>query len=91
MYRNLAVLEKAGLVTKIVNENEFAFYELDEHVLGHHHHLRCSTCAVVLDVELSIEIEDILEKASKVVGQKYSFKKVEHFLDFSGECTKCAG
>jgi len=91
MYRNLAVLEKAKLVTKIVNENDFAFYELDEHVLGHHHHIRCTKCGTVNDVELSNEIEDQLHKTSKIIARKYNFKNVEHFLDFAGTCSKCSG
>ncbi len=89
MYRNLNVLEKASLVTKIVNENDFAFYELDEHVLGHHHHLRCVRCGTVMDVELAEEIEQQLHKTAKSISKKYKFKNVEHFLDFAGACSKC--
>ncbi|HQZ14763.1 MAG TPA: transcriptional repressor [Acidimicrobiia bacterium] len=91
MYRNLTVLENAGLVTKIVNEHDFAFYELDEHVLGHHHHIRCTNCGTVNDVELSDTIEEQLDKTSKLIAKKYNFKNVEHFLDFSGLCANCIG
>jgi Fur family ferric uptake transcriptional regulator len=89
MYRNLAVLEKARLVRKIVNENDFAFYELDEHVLGHHHHIRCIKCGSVEDVELSRGVENQLHKTSKLIARKYNFTDVEHFLDFAGICSNC--
>ena len=39
VYRNLAVLEQAGLVAKIITNDEHAHYELAEHILDHHHHI----------------------------------------------------
>lgn len=89
LYRNLKVLEDAGLVTRIVNENEFAFFELDEHVLGHHHHLRCISCGEVSDVELEDKIESVLESTSKTIAKKFRFTQVEHHLDFTGICKTC--
>src|SRR5205814_2363608 len=43
-YRNLAVLERAGVVRRIVTSDEFARYELAEDLTEHHHHLICSVC-----------------------------------------------
>src|SRR3546814_3892414 len=37
VYRNLAVLEAAGVVHRIVTSEEFARYELTEDLTGHHH------------------------------------------------------
>lgn len=89
LYRNLSVLEEAQLVSRIVNENDFAFFELDEHVLGHHHHLRCSQCGNVVDIEMSDEIENLLEKTARTVAKKYNFTNVDHHLDFTGVCKNC--
>ncbi len=89
LYRNLSVLEEAHLVVRIVNENDFAFFELDEHVLGHHHHLRCTHCGDVLDIEMSHDIEKLLEKTARIVAKKHKYKDVEHQLDFTGTCSKC--
>lgn len=90
IYRNLSVLENAHLVSRIVNENDFAFFELDEHVIGHHHHLRCTNCGEVLDIELSEEIEVLLEKTAVLTARKHKFSDVEHHLDFSGICKNCS-
>lgn len=90
LYRNLTVLEQAHLVCRIVNENDFAFFELDEHVLGHHHHLRCVICGTVEDIELRDDVERILEKTARSLGKKYSFAEVEHHLDFTGLCHACS-
>src|SRR6476646_4825571 len=46
-YRNLAVLERAGVVHRIVTTDEFARYELAEDLTEHHHHLICSRCGTV--------------------------------------------
>lgn len=89
LYRNLTVLEDAHLVTRIVNEHDFAFFELDEHVLGHHHHLRCTKCGNVSDIEMSNEIEKLLENTAKSIAKKNQFSTVSHHLDFSGICSKC--
>src|SRR4051812_29663211 len=43
-YRNLAVLERAGVVRRIVTHDEFARYELAEDLTEHHHHLICGRC-----------------------------------------------
>lgn len=89
IYRNLTVLEQAKLVRKLVSESDFAFYELDEHVLGHHHHLRCISCGNVLDVEVSKETENALHKATKQIAKKFGFAQLDHHLDFTGLCPKC--
>ena len=89
LYRNLSVLEEANLVTRIVNEHDFAFFELDEHVLGHHHHLRCRNCGTVTDIEMSSEIEKLLESTAKTIAKKNKFSDVEHHLDFTGICSGC--
>ena len=44
-YRNLAVLERAGVVHRIVTSDEFARYELAEDLTEHHHHLICASAA----------------------------------------------
>ncbi len=48
VYRNLAVLEQARVVRRIVASDEFARYELTEDLTGHHHHLICSNCGSVV-------------------------------------------
>src|SRR5229473_2541329 len=38
VYRNLVVLEEAGIVHRVVGADEFARWELAERLTGHHHH-----------------------------------------------------
>src|SRR5689334_12085830 len=44
VYRNLVVLEDAGVVHRVVGTAEFARWELTEDLAGHHHHLICASC-----------------------------------------------
>lgn len=89
IYRNLMLLEQVGLVKRIVSDHNFAYYELDEEVLGHHHHLLCNGCGEVLDIRLPGEIEKTLEKISKSLSKKNKYKDIDHSVDFTGKCSKC--
>ena len=42
-YRNLAVMEEAGVVRRLVHGADHAHYELAEELTGHHHHLICES------------------------------------------------
>jgi Fur family ferric uptake transcriptional regulator len=90
LYRNLSILEDAGLVHRIVSDHEFAFFELAEEVLGHHHHLRCSQCGKVIDIDVSAQDEKMLDRISASTGNRNGFTKVHHHLEFVGLCSECA-
>ena len=62
-YRNLAVLERGGVVHRLVTTDEFARFELAEDLTEHHHHLICSACGSMEDFTVSPQLETSLEKA----------------------------
>lgn len=89
-YRNLAVLERAGVVRRIVTSDEFARYELAEELTHHHHHhLICTDCGGVTDFELSDTIEHTLETALASMAARTGFVIRDHQLDIVGTCPKC--
>ena len=89
-YRNLVILEAAGVVHKIITSDEHARYELTEEVTGtHHHHLVCGKCGIVLDVTLSDEIETALHEALASAASAEGFVGVHHRVDLLGECAAC--
>ncbi|MEE3256623.1 MAG: transcriptional repressor, partial [Actinomycetota bacterium] len=61
VYRNLNVLEQAGAVTRITTNDEFARYELAEHITEHHHHIICTNCGDIADFSLPSSVEDSLD------------------------------
>jgi Fe2+ or Zn2+ uptake regulation protein len=89
-YRNLAVLERAGVVHRIVTTDEFARYELAEDLTHHHHHLICSSCGEVTDFEVPPTVEDELEAALARVARRTGFQVRTHRLDLVGTCASCS-
>lgn len=88
-YRNLAVLEEAEVVRRIVSADEFARYELDEGLTEHHHHLICVTCGSVADVTIPAGIERTLDKAVVAIEADTGFVTQQHRLDLLGRCAAC--
>jgi Fe2+ or Zn2+ uptake regulation protein len=89
VYRNLAVLEQAGVVHRVHADDEFARYELTESLTGHHHHLICSNCGRVDDVALPTSFERSLGRTIDQVAAHARFATVGHRLDLFGLCRDC--
>ena len=89
-YRNLAVLEQAGAVHRIVTSADFARYELAEDLTEHHHHLICSSCGQVEDFTAPPSLERSLHKAVAEVESSTGFSAEHHRLDLVGTCRACA-
>ena len=89
VYRNLEVLERVGLVSRITTGPDHAHYELAEPLLGHHHHLICISCGQVTDVQLGDEVEVLVDQALHVVAERAGFTQLHHQLDLHGRCEDC--
>lgn len=89
VYRNLAVLEEVGVVTRIITNDEFARYELAESLTEHHHHLICSACGDVFDFSLGARTEASLDKALHRIADDAGFTVEAHRLDLVGTCARC--
>jgi len=89
-YRNLAVLEDAGIVHRIVTSDEHARYELDDAVTEwHHHHLVCAGCGTVLDFTIPDDLEASLNRVLRRVARANGFTSEHHRLDLIGRCQAC--
>jgi Fe2+ or Zn2+ uptake regulation protein len=88
VYRNLAVLEQAGAVHRVVT-GEFARYELAEELTEHHHHLVCRSCGAVEDVAVSSAFERQVGRAVSEIVARTGFSAVSHRLDLFGTCRNC--
>ncbi|MFN2613186.1 MAG: Fur family transcriptional regulator [Actinomycetota bacterium] len=89
-YRNLAILEQAGVVHRIVTRDEFARYELAEDLTTHHHHLICVSCGGVEDFTAPSRFEESATSALGKVASKAGFTIRSHRLDVLGLCKTCA-
>lgn len=88
-YRNLAVLERAGVVRRIVTHDDFARYELAEVFTEHHHHLVCTSCGVVEDVLLPSNVEAELDECLRHIAARHDFEGADHQLELIGTCARC--
>lgn len=89
-YRNLAVLEEAGVVHRIVTADDHARFELSEDITGsHHHHLVCTDCGVVLDVTLTEPLESAIHAELDAAANAKGFAGAHHRIDLIGLCAQC--
>jgi Fur family transcriptional regulator, ferric uptake regulator len=89
-YRNLAVLEQAGVIRRVITDDDFARFELDEDLTEHHHHLVCSNCGRIEDVEIPANVERSIGRTFDRVAKGAGFASVDHRLDLIGRCRSCA-
>jgi len=89
VYRNLAILESAGVVTRITSNDEFGRFELAEDLIGHHHHLICQLCGAMSDVTIAHDIETQLDATLSTLAKANGFTLDHHRLDLVGRCSKC--
>lgn len=90
VYRNLAVLERARVVRRVVTSEEHARYELAEELAGHHHHLICASCGRVEDFETPPRVERALDRTMSEVASGAGFSPTHHRLDLVGLCERCS-
>jgi Fur family ferric uptake transcriptional regulator len=85
VYRSLHLLEELGLVKRYDFGDGAARFEMvHEGETGHHHHLICTACARV------VELDDCLAEAwEQRIGRETGFRTVTHRLEFFGVCPDC--
>jgi len=88
-YRNLAVLEQAGVVHRVAAGGDYARFELAEDLTEHHHHLICSSCGAVEDFTAPPGLERALTRAVAEIASTHGFDAAQHRLDLIGRCADC--
>ena len=89
-YRNLSIMEEAGIVRRLVHGAEHAHYELAEDLTEHHHHLICENCGLIRDITLNARLERSLDSAFDGVARAEGFSPRHHAIDIYGKCADCA-
>ena len=90
-YRNLAELERAGVVRSIATGAEFRHFELAEDLTGDHHdHLVCHACGTIVDYTPEPELESVLAQLATRAAGSSGFTIDGHRLDLVGRCASCA-
>jgi Fur family ferric uptake transcriptional regulator len=85
VYRSMHLLQKMGLVQKFDFGDGTARFELVlDTAHGHHHHLVCTNCAKVVEIE-----ECFPEALEQKIATQNGFQAVSHRLEFFGICPEC--
>ena len=90
VYRNMADLERTGIVRRVAGSDELIRVELAEEIIGHHHHLVCTQCGTVADFTVPEAAERALRDALQRIAREGSFVPEDHRLDVLGRCRPCS-
>ncbi len=85
VYRSLHLLESMGMMKRFhLGDGAARFELLADGDDGHHHHLVCTRCAGVVEIE-----ECFTRELERRVAEANGFKSVTHRLEFFGLCPAC--
>jgi Fur family ferric uptake transcriptional regulator len=85
IYRSMHLLTRLGLVKRYHFGGRAARFELvTRGRAGHHHHLVCTKCSEVVEIEECFPME--LERR---IAERNGFKEITHSLEFFGLCPGC--
>jgi Fur family ferric uptake transcriptional regulator len=85
IYRSMHLLEEMGMVRRYDLGDGVARHELlKEGDDGHHHHLVCTRCAEVIEID-ECSMHDVEERIAASNG----FNGITHRLEFFGICPAC--
>ena len=85
VYRSMHMLEEMGMVKRFDFGDGCARFELlAEGDDGHHHHLVCTRCAGVVEID-----ECSMRELEQRIASRNGFKSVTHKLEFFGVCPRC--
>ena len=87
LYRVLNDLKKIGILDEFTSPENQTVIELILEDRTHHHHLFCSDCGEIIDVELSDQFENFLDLEIKKIEEKFKFKISDHRVEMFGQCT----
>jgi Fe2+ or Zn2+ uptake regulation protein len=88
-YRNLALMQEAGVIRRLVHGADHAHFELAEELTEHHHHLICENCGTVEDFTLDDDLERLLDAAFARVASSAAATPSSHLIDVFVVCADC--
>ena len=88
LYRVLNDLKTINVLKEFTSPDNTVVVELVLEGDQHHHHLFCSDCGEIIDVELSMNFESLLNKEIKRIEKKFNFIIEDHRVEMFGQCTE---
>ncbi len=87
LYRVLNDLKNINILNEFSTPDNQTVVELILEDHTHHHHLFCSDCGEIIDVEMAKEFENKLSKEIERIEKEFNFIIEDHRLELFGKCT----
>ena len=88
LYRVLNDLKKIQILNEFSTPDNLTVVELILEGDIHHHHLFCSDCGEIIDIEMGDEFEKTLSEEIKRIEKNFNFSIEDHRLELFGKCTE---
>lgn len=86
LYRVVADLLDAKLVKTFSSPDQKLMVELSDEQNEHHHHLYCTSCQRVFDVDLDSDLEVMIDNLVNNIGKAHGMNITEHSFELYGSC-----
>ena len=87
LYRVLNDLKNIKVLNEFTTPENATVVELIFEDETHHHHLFCSDCGEIIDIQMATNFEKTLSKEIKRIEKKFNFTIEDHRLELFGTCT----
>jgi len=84
LYRTLELFMQLGII-QVVMVGWKKRYELTEQFAPHHHHMQCTSCGALIDIQ-----SDKLEALVHTLADEYQFMPTSHSFEVHGLCSNCS-
>lgn len=82
VFRTVRLLTDIGVVCRVLMEDGSLHYRLSQR--GHHHHIVCTNCGAVKDLD-ECGVSDLVRELAQASGYEIE----GHWLEFYGRCQEC--
>lgn len=89
LYRALNDLKSAEVIKEFTTTDSITMFELISLGEEHHHHLFCTSCGKIIDIDLSKKFEKNVDAEVVKIEKNFNYKITEHTLELLGLCSKC--
>ena len=89
LYRVLNDLKKINLLNEFTSPENVSVVELNLHDDSHHHHLFCTSCGEIIDIDLGKNFEDNISSEINKIQKMFDFEIHDHTLELLGLCSGC--
>ena len=89
LYRALNDLKSAEIIKEFTTTDSITMFELISLGEEHHHHLFCTSCGKIIDIDLSKKFEKNVDAEVVKIEKNFNYKITEHTLELLGLCSKC--